>query len=196
MKRTIKKLALWVGVIALITAGLGFAFRDQLEKGARRYMKRQTKEAILRHGSGLPAVDEVRLLHIEESSSGPIHGTYHVPSSETPNMFIVSDRTLRGNEAQEIASQWRALKLHNDYMAGCYEPHHVVQFRAKGATICEAVICFMCGNTTLPAFPIRTMVSFESAPDRESEAYLKFRATIERFVGAHPRPPLTRKTAP
>ncbi len=195
MKRTIKILALWGFVIAVITAGLGFVFRDQLEKGARRYLKRQTKESILRYGSELPAVDEVRLLHIEEKSSGPSLGTYRVPFSETPNMFIVSDRTLTGDDAQEVATLWRALKLHNDYMAGCYAPHHVVQFRAKGATICEAVICFMCGNTTLPAFPIRTMVSFEGIPHKESEAYLKFRATIERFVGAHPKPPLIPKTA-
>ena len=56
MKRTIKKLALWGFVTALIMAGLSFVFLDQLGEGGMRYLKRQTQESILRYGSELPAV--------------------------------------------------------------------------------------------------------------------------------------------
>ena len=153
-------------------------------------MERQTQASILKYGAGLPAVDEVRILHIEDPLHWQGHGTYHVPFSDGPDMIIVSDRTLSGNDAQDVADQWRSLQLQTRYMAGCYDPHHVVQFRAKGKTICEAVVCFMCGNTSLPAFPITTRVSFEYG----SEGYQRFQATIEGFVGEHTRLSSTPKT--
>lgn len=186
MKRILKKLALWTVVIVLIAAGFGLAFRTKLMNAFQRHMRRETKVSIVKYGAGLPAVDEVRLLRLDYESNGTALGTYKVPFSDPSKRFIVAERTLTGKDAQDVASQWRALKLHTDYMAMCYEPHHVVQFRANGSTLCEAVICFMCGNTSLPAFPMKTMVDFESIPKSESPEYLKFRATIEGFVGAGP----------
>lgn len=140
--------------------------------------------SIASYGSNLPPIDEIRLLRLANKPAQPDLGTFKIPFHEGPDLRIVADKTLAGTAAQSLANQWRQLRLHNDYMAGCYDPHHVLQFRSGGKVICEAVMCFACGNTTLPAFPIRTLVSFENA-DGGSPSYRQFKQSVEAEIGAH-----------
>ncbi|MHA3774244.1 hypothetical protein ACXR0O_22180 [Verrucomicrobiota bacterium sgz303538] len=183
--RWIKRVVLGVVVFLVVSSALGYVFRDELLGLAKEYVQRETQRSISRYGSGLPPIDEVRLLHVEDHSTGTGLGTYRIPFYDPPEMFIVAEKTLSGDEAQEVARQWRALQLHTRYIAGCYNPHHVIQFRSRGRVICEAVACFGCGNTTIPGFPLRTLVSFEpTRPD-----YLRFKAIIEGTVGRHESAP-------
>lgn len=183
--RWIKRVVLGVVIFLVVSLALGYVFREDLQGMAREYLRRETQRSISRYGSGLPSVDEVKLLHVEDYSTGAGLGTYRIPFRDQPEMFIVAEKMLAGEDAQELARQWRALQLHTRYMAGCHEPHHVVQFRSRGRVVCEAVVCFGCGNTSIPAFPVRTLVSFESIPGSESPGYLRFKATIEEAVGRH-----------
>ena len=89
---------------------------------------------------------------------------------------LVSDRDADGKRcSRRLPVQWRALKLHNDYMAGCYEPHHVVQFRARGATICESGDPASCvGRHHAPQLSrFETMVSFDAIAHKESEGKIE-----------------------
>ena len=195
MKQRLKKLVIWGALICLILFSLAYAFSSKLEKMIGHWMERETQASISRYGANLPPVDEVRVLQIDDTPSGQGFGAYHFPFYyDLPDMTIVSEKTVVGEEAQKVANLWRAMRLRTDFMALCYKPHHVIQFRAHGSVVCEAVPCFLCGNTTLTGFPVNVKVSFDSRPKQESRQYLEFKNIIEILVGKHiDPPPVTKK---
>lgn len=185
MRKWLKRLLLWGTIIVLIAGCFGYIFRNDLYRYMRRYMRWQTVRSIARYGAGLPPIDEVRILRIADNPGQVNLGMHRVPFQDKSEMAIVAEKTLTGAAALDLANQWRRLRLHNRYMAGCYDPHHVVQFRYQGKVMCEAVVCFACGNTSLPAFPMRTLVSFEHLEKEPgTQAYLQFKESVETEVGA------------
>lgn len=186
MKRILKKLILYGFPLSIVAALLVYLFREDLERSFRHWRKHETQKAIQKYGADLPPVDEVRLLRLADKPSKNNLGTYPILLNEPSTLHIAAEKTLSGPHAQEIATLWRQLRLHTDYMAGCYDPHHVVQFRFQGSVICEALIRFDCGNTTIPAAFFKTLVSFESFPKQEAPDYLKFQNLVETQVGAVP----------
>ena len=181
MIRRLKRAAICLALLLLISAVLGFTFRDPLARAAKRYFERATARAAVQHGSALPQIDEVRITRIAEEPPQVDMGKKRVLFSDPMVLHVVGRRTIKGAEAQEVARLWRAQRLHSRYMAGCFDPHHVLEFRSRGSTVCEAVVCFGCGNTTLPMFPIGTVVSFESAGGQEAPEYLQLKELIERI---------------
>lgn len=188
-----RKRRLWrIGLACLLlflVAGLwGVAYRDELEQAWKGYRAREIERSISRYGADLAPIEEVRLLRLAEERPPQSRGTFSVSYSEPSKRFIVEDKIIRGDAAQEFASLWRSATVHNHYLAACYTPHHVIQFRAGGKCVGEAVVCFLCGNTTLPAFPTRTLVSFESLPHEESAPYLALKDAVEGLIGKHDDP--------
>lgn len=184
MKKWLKRLLLFGTAAVVLASSVGYIFRRELQNYFWEYVEWQTDRSIARYGTGLPTVDEVRLFRIADAPAKPNLGTHKVPfylGSEMTKMTIVAEKTLTGDPAQNLASQWRQLRLDTDGMAGCYDPHHVIQFRSGGKVICEATMCFSCGNTSLPAFPIQTLVNF----DHRSPAFLGFKKSVEAEVGIH-----------
>lgn len=166
----------------------GITYRDELEQAWKSYRERETERSISRYGADLAPIDEIRLLRLAEDPQPQNRGTFSVSYSEPSKMFIVEDKVIRGAAAQEFASVWRSATIHTRNLAVCYSPHHVVQFRASGTCVCEAVICFMCGNTTLPAFPTRTLVSFKTLPPQESAEFLALKNAVEELIGKYDEP--------
>lgn len=185
MKRWLKRIGLGLLAVLTLAALYGYAYRDVLEREWKFYFERETARSISRYCSDLPPVDEVRLLRLEDKPGDKNLGTFDVSYSEPTKMYIVQTMTLIGTNAQAFTSHWRALHLHPKTIAACYDPHHVIQFRANGTCISEAIVCFKCGNTTLPAIPSRTIVSFVSWPKGESDGYMAFKTTVENLVGKH-----------
>lgn len=183
MIRKLKRAAICVALLLLIASVLGFTFRDALGSAAKRYFERSTARAAVKYGSGLPEIDEVRITRIAEEPPQVDMGKKRVLFSDPMLLHVVGRKTMAGAEAQEIARLWRAQRLHSRYMAGCFDPHHVLEFRSRGSTVCEAVVCFGCGNTTLPMFPAGTLVSFEAASGEEAPEYLQLKELIERISG-------------
>jgi hypothetical protein len=73
-------------------------------------------------------------------------------------------------------------------MAGCHEPHHVLQFRRNGSKVADVVICFTCENAAIPAFPSWTLVGvFEGPPPLNPHAFSQLESTVESYVGATQR---------
>src|SRR5829696_4882248 len=96
MKRWIKRSLLWGSIFIMVGAGVGYAFRNDLYRAAKRYMRRETARSIIRYGSELPLVDEVVLLRLEEPTGSSAQKTYHVSFTDTPEMAIVAEKTLSG----------------------------------------------------------------------------------------------------
>jgi hypothetical protein len=184
MIRKLKRAAIVFALLALIASVVGYIFRDTLAREGKRYVKRVTARAAAKYGSALPEVDEVRITRITEEPPAVNKGTKRVWFSDPTLLHVVDRKSFKGAEAQEIARLWRAQRLHSRYMALCFNPHHVLEFRSRGSTVCEAVVCFECGNTTLPMFPVGTLVSFESAGGQEAPEYLQLKELIERLAGA------------
>ncbi len=189
MKRFFKKLCFYSLLLTPLVGCLGYLYQDELAeltgKWSQDFKENQQRQAIRKYGAGLPPVDEVWLFRLTEKVPEKSFGTYRLAHQKSSRMHIANKVTLKGEEAQELARVWRSLRLHNDSMAACYDPHHVIQFRAGGRILADAVVCFDCGNTSLPAFPFHTLVSFEAALPNESPDYLLFKQHIETLVGKH-----------
>ena len=189
MKRFLKKLCFYSLLLTPLFGCLGYLYHDELAgmtgKWSQDFKENQQRQAIRQYGAGLPPVDEIWLFRLTEKVPEKSFGTYRLAHEKSSRMHIANKVTLAGEEAQELAHLWRRLRLHNESMAACYDPHHVIQFRAGGRILADAVVCFDCGNTSLPACPFHTLVSFESALPNESPDYLLFKKHIETLVGKH-----------
>lgn len=186
MSRRVRRTAFSVAALAVAVSCLAVLYQEELENYGERYLDWQNERSIKKHGVELPAVDEVRLLHLEPLGASPSLGTYTVPLYERTEMTIVAEKMLGGSEADDFASVWRDQRLNTD-LAACHDPHHVIQFRRGGSTVAEVVVCFTCGNVAIPAFPSWTLVGFDDLSRDKATAYKNLRSTVERHVGAHQR---------
>lgn len=162
----------------VLLAALGFIafvwYSDDLQTHYHAWRQKQAETAVNTYGAKLPEVDEVRLLLLSDNASNAKDTPFTIPHHSRPQRYITQKAVLTGESAEEFAKLWRQLTLQPHPGAACYEPHHVLQFRANGKTLCETVLCFQCGNTSLPAFPSSVLVSF----DEQSQAYHRFKQRV------------------
>lgn len=167
-----------------LLAALGFIaftwYGDELEKHYQAWRQKQTETAVNTYGAKLPEVDEVRLLLLSENAADAKEAPFTIPHHSRPRRYITQKTVLSGESAEEFAKLWRQLALQPHPGAACYEPHHVLQFRTSGKTLCETVLCFECGNTSLPAFPTPVLASF----DEQSPAYQLFKQQVASLLPA------------
>jgi hypothetical protein len=156
-----------------------------------RYRADQLKLSSERFGQKLPAIDEVRLIRFARERSRSSQRKLKVPLTEKSDGYVVSEKQIVGTEAQRLATLWRSLTFTENHTM-CFDPHHVVEFRSKGAVICEAFVCFHCMNSSLPAFPGPVLVNtFDMRQLNEGKSpsegiYKDFKTMIEAAVGAAP----------
>jgi hypothetical protein len=124
--------------------------------------------SISKFGINLEAVDEIRIMRLVDHEPLKHLGRYALDYPKS--LYILEEKVIIGNEAREIANLWRKLDF-GGLSSGCFEPHHVVQFRHEEEILFESVVCFICGNLTLPSFPSDILVGFEA---RSDEAKLNF----------------------
>lgn len=187
MKRLLKRVLLYGFLLALVAALLGTLYQEELKEKLERSLKHWgthiVQTAIQNYGPGLPPVDEVKVMLLSTEDPGTGLGSYDIRQDSPHTRYVTQEVLLKGAEALALAALWRKQKLHTHYMASCFDPHHVIQFRAKGSIVADVVICFGCGNASLPAFPLRPLVSFEYIPGKESPDYLELQAQVEQRVG-------------
>jgi len=131
----------------------------------------QKASAMAAYGNSLSEIDEVRLLVLVETNETGSYEEFKAPYT-SQKLFIKSSAVLANEEAQQIASLWRKLSF-GDGGAACFEPHHVLQFRKHQRLVCESVVCFLCGNLTLPSFPSPVLVGFHTGDDEGTLVALK-----------------------
>lgn len=174
--------------LALSLTCLGALHRDDVESWARHWYrsfdKWRTDHAMRQCCAELPAIDEVRLLHLEPLGSSPSLGSYTAPLYDREKMTIVAEKTIAGAEAQKFTKLWQKQVLHTWSESLCHEPHHVLQFRKDGKVVSEVVICFMCENVAIPRFPGWDLVSIAAHPPAD---FQRLQTVVESHVGGHVR---------
>lgn len=173
-----------MGLILVLGAVGALSSRDALHVALAKHMEIEAIESISKYAHAMDDIDGVRLLRFEDASSGDRPEAYWTPLPDSRRMFIVADVSLSGMDAREFAALWNRLRLHTEYRAGCYEPHHSISFYRNGRCIAEIVPCFLCANTSLPGFPLQPVVTFDVLPS-EAPEYVAFRNRVEELVGAH-----------
>jgi hypothetical protein len=133
---------------------------------------------MVTYGSRLPVIDEVSVLTLVETDEAGNMGAFTVPYTNQ-KLFIRSKTLAVGVEAQQIGAQWRKLNF-GDGGAACFEPHHVLQFRHQQKVICESIVCFHCGNLTLPAFPSPILIGFNE--DGAASPFPKLKSLLEMSI--------------
>src|SRR4030095_8370124 len=88
-----------------------------------------------RHGFHAPvlgAIDRVEVLSIDDGGQdiGPINGI----------------KTLKGAQAQRVATIWRKQKLVGPSGAACHQPPYAVKFYSGGKVVLHASVCWGCSN--------------------------------------------------
>lgn len=194
MRRWIKR-GLWAVCLLVALIGLAvlyaYAYRDEIENKVDRYLMKQMEHSIEQYGNKLPPVDEVKLVRFARKRSNATQRRLKVPLSENSKGYVVSEKLMAGVDAQRLATLWRGLTFVENHTS-CYDPHHVVEFRFKGKVICEAVVCFHCMNSSLPAFPTPVLVNtfdmrqLKERKNPDGGIYAEFKAMVEAAVGAAP----------
>ena len=210
VRRWIKR-GLWALCLLVALSGLAvlyvYAYREEAEAYAEDfvdgplrqsvasyyegYMAYQVKSSVARYGQKRPPIDEVKLVRFARERSNKSQRRLVVPLSKNSEGYVVSEKLISGVDAQRLATLWRGLTFVQNHTM-CYDPHHVVEFRFKGKVICEAVICFHCMNSSLPAFPTPVLVNtFDMRQLKEGKTpdggiYAEFKAMVEAEVGAAP----------
>lgn len=141
----------------------------------RDHTLKMKTSAIARYGFNLPEVDEVRIKSLVDQEPPKHLGKYDF--NHPKPLFVVNEKVLVGDEAREVANLWRKLDF-GGLSSGCFEPHHVVQFRHKGDNLCESVVCFICENLTLPSFPSPVLVGFEAQSNDAKANLTSFKKII------------------
>lgn len=172
------------GLILLLGGVLALTYRDALHDALATHMESEAIKAIRKYARAMHDIDGVRLLRFEDTPSGERAEAYWTPLPDSRRMFIVADVSMFGDDAREFTALWNRVRLHTEYRAACYEPHHSISFYKSGKCVAEIVPCFMCANTSLPGLPFQPVVSFDVLPS-ESPDYVALRNRVEALVGAH-----------
>jgi hypothetical protein len=175
-------------VYGVLLSLLGYSFflhkKAEITDAWLKFREDRQWSAIARYGYGLGEIDEVRVFLLSNTRKQAADREYDVSSYAPSTKFAVNEAVLIGESAQQLAATWRAVNLYAGSTAGCFEPRHVLQFRLRGSIVAECVICFQCGNATLPGFPSRAMVSFITY-ERESKNQLQaLKHLVEDLAGA------------
>jgi hypothetical protein len=179
-----KRLVRVGGIIACLIAFavvIVCVFPDEMRRYVLQLVQRHFDRTIDRYITNLPAIDEVRIVHLEPIGTSPSFATYDVPlNDEGREMNIVAEKILKGVDALQFASLWRRQDLQSDSFAMCHVPHHAIQFRSKGSEVVDVAVCFMCQNISFSGF-LPAIVGFED----DSPDYATLRSVMEQHVGAH-----------
>jgi hypothetical protein len=188
MTRRTKRTIFGLAVLVIALWCLAVLREEDLQRWSRSFDKWRTDRAIRQCCTDLPAVDEVRLLHLEAKGATPSLGSYTTPLEPRQDMVVVADKTLSGMEAQQLTKLWKKQLLHNQW-GTCHDPHHLMQFRKDNKVIAEVVVCFSCENVAIRRFPGWKLMMLADFPEYE---FRPWRALVESHVGAHIRekPPI------
>lgn len=180
----IVRLCIYLPLFLTIAALTALSFRDEIVESWHLYQKEQTIDSIDQSCNRLPPVDEVRLLRLDIRPHKDDQGHYDLGGSSNDRLYIVQSASLSGAEAERLASAWRSLTFVPGSITACFDPHHVVRFLSKGKLLSEAVVCFQCGNATIPSFPRRAMITMVSVEEVEKASLQVFQSGVEAAVGA------------
>jgi hypothetical protein len=192
MKRRWIKRGLWILSAILATlialAEVLLIYRDQAQKLMDDYLNQQLIRSTELYGTKLPQVDEVRLVRFTDTRTASLQRVIDIPLGRPSQGYVVAEKVIAGREAMHLAELWRSFTFTENH-TGCYSPHHVIEFRIKGRTICEAVVCFHCDNTSLPSFPRPVLVNVWDMASNEAgqgRRFKEFQALVEQSVGSAP----------
>jgi hypothetical protein len=194
LRRRAERLAMGFAFFAVAGCLLAYIYEvelklyiDDVKKRVARHKheseRRQVDRTLKHYGQGLPAVDEVRLRHIEPLGASPSLGTYTVPWPEPTTMTIVAEKSIRGADAEKLAALWRSRGLTDAFRTLCFEPHHVVEFRKDGSKVADLAVCFMCDNVAIPLGGSWKPINFADGPP--SKVVSSLQLAVESHVGAH-----------
>ena len=154
LKRWRRILGWFIGCIVALSLA-AYLTRDSRRDARRVYFIGRGYLASQEFGRFLPRVDEVEILAL----AGEVpNGT---PDSFPPDMGpssigAVNRQTVRGAEAEEIASIWRQLHFDRPFrpsfppVVPCHQPFYALRFRAHGKLLLETSVCWKCASYTLP----------------------------------------------
>lgn len=182
--------------LAFALVCLAIIYQDEIDEARmalnKRWEKYQTErvEAFIRQSKAeLAEADEVIVLRLDDRKPSVDLGSLKISHSHDDRLFIVNKVTLSGSEAEELRQKWQDLTIHPQSYADCFRPHHALQFRSRGQTLSEVVICFICSKATIQSGFGTELVGFDEA-GQSGAAYLAFRQAVESRVGAHEAPNL------
>lgn len=201
--RTRRRKILWIfGMVVLIGAWAfslwawfyGQETLERLQEYAVNFKSEQERAAAHKYGKALPEVDEIRLARITEEDPGTSGRTYRPLHNEERLYHEVSQKVLTGEPARELAALWRQMVYDEGNGPACFMPHHVVEFRKDGRVICESLVCFQCGNLSLPTMFGPTLLGFGGFDGPKKVAADQFLAVLDSHLGKHvPKPRTTSK---
>jgi hypothetical protein len=167
--------------------------RDWRRNALRIYFIGRAYLASQEVGRFLPTVDEVEILALD--GEVPTGTPDSFPPDMGPNSIgAVNRQTVRGAEAEGIASIWRQIRFDRPFrptfppITLCHHPYYALRFRDHGKLLLETSVCWKCASYTLPVEGFgRTTWGFEA----KSEPAQKLLSTLRQYA-PHPANPQMR----
>jgi hypothetical protein len=129
-------------------------------------------------------VDEIEILALGGEVPDGTPDSFH-PDVGT-RRGTVNRHTVRGAEAESLASIWRDIYFDRHFAALCHDPYYALRFRYRGKLILETSICWKCRNVILPVgFLGQTEYGF----DAKSENGQRLLSTLTQYA---PHPPTSK----
>ena len=149
----------------------------------RAYFIGRTYLAGEEFGRYLPAVDEVEILALGGEVADGTPDSF--PPDIGPRLGTVARQTVRGAEAEQIASLWRDIYFDRHFAALCHQPFYALRFRHHGKLILETSVCWHCSTYTLP---VGIFGHTEYGFDAESKEAQKLLSTLSQYAPHPPTP--------
>ncbi len=99
-------------------------------------------------GRLLPTVDEVEILALGGEVADGTPDSF--PPDIGSRLGTVNRKTIRGAEAEQIASIWRDIDFDRHFASLCHDPFYALRFHLHGRLILETSVCWKCSTYTLP----------------------------------------------
>lgn len=133
------------------------------------YSQSHVRNPFRRFVKALPPVDRVEIIEVtpvvtdEARTDCARPGFICAPDTFPYAMGAV--KTLTGEDAHRISSQWR--KLERDYLQNqnkCLVPDHVLRFFKDDKLLLESQVCALCRKITLPTMGVVSVAGSAEAP--------------------------------
>lgn len=149
----------------------------------RAYFIGRTYLASEEFGPRLSVVDEVEILAL--GGEVAVGTTDSFSPDIGPPTGTVARRTVRGAEAEAIASLWRDIRFDQSFAALCHQPHYALRFRSHGKLVFETSVCWKCSTYSLPVGIFgHTLYGFDAKSDQAQ----KLLSTLTQYA-PHPATP-------
>ena len=182
-KRWRRFLSWFVGLIVALSL-VAYLTRGFWLTTLRAYFIGRTYLASEEFGRFLPAVDEVEILALGGEVADGTPDSF--PPDIGPRLGTVSRQTVRGAEAEEIASIWRDIYFDRHFASLCHQPFYALRFSYHGKLILETSVCWKCSTYTLP---VGIFGHIEYGFDSKSETAQKLLSTLSEYP---PHPPTSK----